>query len=29
MDDETNGWMDESRDEKNFMKNNHNVLYYM
>jgi hypothetical protein len=22
-------WMDESRDEKNFMKKNHDVLYYM
>jgi hypothetical protein len=22
------GWMDMSRDEKNFMKNDHDVLYY-
>jgi hypothetical protein len=28
MDDGTDGWMDESHDEKNFMKNNHDVLYY-
>jgi hypothetical protein len=23
------GWMDESRDEKSFTKNDHDVLYYM
>jgi hypothetical protein len=25
----TNGWMDGSRDEKNFTKNDHDLLYYM
>jgi hypothetical protein len=29
MDDRTNGWMDGSRDEKSFTKNDHDVLYYM
>jgi hypothetical protein len=33
MDDGTDGWMDgwmdKSRDEKCFMKNDHNILYYM
>jgi len=24
-----NGWMDGSRDEKSFTKNNHNVFYHM
>jgi hypothetical protein len=25
----TDGWMDGSRDEKNFMKNDHDIFYYM
>ncbi len=29
MDDEMNGWMDGSRDEKTFTKNDHDVLYYI
>jgi hypothetical protein len=27
--DAIHGWMDGSRDEKSFPKNNHDVLYYM
>jgi hypothetical protein len=26
---EMDGWMDGSRDEKSFTKNDHNILYYM
>jgi hypothetical protein len=29
MDDKMDGWMDGSRDEKSFTKNNHDVLYYI